>query len=62
MSTRTPTDYANVFGSPGTRVRMAGLLRTQWPLLIVVALAGYLLRAAAPVPRIGSTAVGVLFI
>jgi hypothetical protein len=62
MSTRTPTDYANVFGSPGTRVRMAGLLRTQWPLLIVVALAGYLLRAAAPVPRIGSTAAGVLFL
>ncbi len=56
-----PNPYARVFGSPGVRVRMAGLLRTQWPLLIVVALTGYLLRAAIPVPAIGSTLAGVLF-
>jgi hypothetical protein len=54
--------YARVVGSPGTRVRMAGLLRTQWPLLIVVALAGYLLRAAVPHPPIGSTLAGILFL
>jgi len=41
---------------------MAGLLRTQWPLLIVVALAGYLLRAALPHPPIGSTLAGLLFL
>jgi hypothetical protein len=62
MTTHTPTHYASVFGSPGTRVRMAGLLRTQWPLLIVVALAGYLLRAAAPTPAFSSTIAGVLFL
>ena len=54
--------YARVVGSPGSRVRMAGLMRTQWPLLIVVALAGYLLRAAFPYPSIGSTLAGVLFL
>ena len=48
----TPSQrYARIVGSPGVRVRMAGLLRTQWPLLIVVALAGYLLRAALPHPH-----------
>ncbi|MBT3194707.1 MAG: NERD domain-containing protein [Verrucomicrobia bacterium] len=57
-----PARYARVFGSPGTRVRMAGLLRTQWPLLIVVALTGYLLRAALPVPAMGSTLAGALFL
>jgi len=41
---------------------MAGLLRTQWPLLIAVALTGYLVRAALPIPRIGSTVAGILFL
>ncbi len=54
--------YAKVFGSPGTRVRMTGLLHTQWPLLIVVMLAGYLLRAALPNPAISTTIVGILFL
>ncbi len=58
----TGTGYARVVGSPGTRVRMAGLLRTQWPFLIVVALTGYLLRAALPHPRIGSTLAGLCFL
>ncbi len=59
----TPSQrYARIVGSPGVRVRMAGLLRTQWPLLIVVALAGYLLRAALPHPHIGSTMAGLLFL
>jgi len=54
--------FAKVFGSPGTRVRMTGLLRTQWPLLIVVALSGYLVRAALPVPPISRTIAGILFL
>jgi len=58
---RKAESYAEIFGSPGTRVRMAGLLRTQWPLLIVVALSGYLVRAALPVPPISSTIAGLLF-
>ena len=57
-----PGQYARVFGSAGTRVRMAGLLRALWPLLIVVALTGYLLRAAIPAPTIGSTLAGALFL
>ena len=57
-----PGQYASVFGSAGTRVRMAGLLQTLWPLLIAVALTGYLLRAAMPVPAIGSTLAGALFL
>jgi hypothetical protein len=57
-----PRQYARVFGSAGTRVRMAGLLRALWPLLIAVALTGYLLRAAIPVPTIGSTLAGTLFL
>jgi hypothetical protein len=58
----TPGQYASVFGSAGTRVRMAGLLQALWPLLIAVALTGYLLRAAIPVPTIGSTLAGALFL
>ena len=54
--------YAQIFGSPGTRVRMTGLLRTQWPLLIVVLLIGYLLRAALPYPKITTTIAGALFL
>jgi hypothetical protein len=57
-----PGQYASVFGSAGTRVRMAGLLQALWPLLIAVALTGYLLRAAIPVPTIGSTLAGTLFL
>lgn len=54
--------YAKVFGSPGIRVRIAGLLQTQWPLLIVVALIGYLIRAAHPQPEIPIHIVGILFL
>ncbi len=54
--------YATVYGSPGTRVRLAGLLRTQWPLLIGVALTGYLIRAALPQPPISIAIVGLLFL
>ena len=54
--------YANVFGSPGTRVRMIGLLRTQWPLLIIVMLIGYLLGVALPYPNNTTTVTGILFI
>jgi hypothetical protein len=62
QNSTSASDYAEVFGSPGTRVRMAGLLRTQWPLLVVVIIAGYLLRAALPWPPIGSSVAGALFL
>ena len=58
----SPSQYARIVGSPGTRVRMTGLLRTQWPLLIAVALTGYLLRTAIPQPPISSTLTGLLFL
>lgn len=56
------TADARVYGSPGTRVRIMGLLKTQWPLLLAVAMSGYLLRAALPWPPIGSTLAGLLFL
>lgn len=55
-------NYAQIFGSPGTRVRITGLLRTQWPLLVVVLLTGYLLRAALPYPEFSTTISGALFL
>ena len=54
--------HARVFGSPGERARLAGLVRATWPIFVVIAAGGYLVRAALPLPRLGSTAVGVLFL
>jgi hypothetical protein len=38
------------------------MLQTQWPLLIVVALTGYLVRAALPQPEITTNTAGILFL
>jgi hypothetical protein len=54
--------HAEIHGSPGARVRIVGLLRTQWPLLAVFGIAGYLLRAAIPHPPISKTLDGMLFL
>ena len=50
---------ARVFGSPGQSARTTGLIRTSWPLLLVVFLLGYLVRAAMPSPELTMSAVGV---
>jgi hypothetical protein len=54
--------HAMVFGSPGEKARLSGLIRTLWPLLFVVALAGYLIRAALPVPSLTVSAAGALLL
>lgn len=54
--------HARMYGSPGERARLLGLFRAAAPIIAVVGVAGYLVRAAAPVPRLGSTTVGVLFL
>lgn len=53
--------YARVFGSPGTRVRTMGILRSFWPMILVFIGLGYLIRAALPVPPLTPTATGLLF-
>jgi hypothetical protein len=54
--------HAVVYGSPGARIRIVGLLRTQWPLLAVFGIAGYLIRAAIPIPQMEESMVGTLFL
>lgn len=57
-----PSTYAQVEGSPGEGPRLIGLLRAFWPLMIIFALAGYLLRAAWPVPALHPAQTGFLFL
>jgi hypothetical protein len=57
MDTHT---HATIIGSPGEKARIAGLVRTMWPLLLCVAAAGYLLRAAFPLPALSRPAAGGL--
>jgi hypothetical protein len=54
--------YARVFGSPGEGARLAGLARVVWPVFAGTLLAGYLLRAALPVPPLSATLAGVLLL
>ena len=53
--------FARVYGSPGEAPRVLGLLRAFWPLLVICFFTGYLLRALAPIPELGLSAVGILF-
>ena len=55
-------EYARVSGSPGERPRFAGLVRVTWPLFLVLAATGYLVRAALPLPALAPAHVGVLFL
>ena len=48
----TKDSHARVWGSPGENARAAGLFRTLWPLFALVALTGYMLGAAAPLPGV----------
>lgn len=59
---RDAGSHAMVFGSPGEKARLSGLVRTLWPLLLVVGLAGYLIRAALPVPALTVSAAGALLL
>jgi hypothetical protein len=54
--------HARVFGSPGERPRLTGLVRTAWPLLAVAAAGGYLLRCVAPRPDITLPVAGFLLV
>ncbi|MBN1270017.1 MAG: NERD domain-containing protein [Kiritimatiellae bacterium] len=54
--------FARVQGSPGERPRLVGFARATWPLLIILAAAGYLLRAALPAPALSPTAIGFLLL
>lgn len=57
-----PGQYARVAGSPGETPRMIGLLRVLWPVFLIFAACGYLIRAAWPAPVLHPTAVGLLFL
>ncbi len=56
------TDRAKVHGSPGSRVRLLGLGRSLWPLILVFIALGYLIRAALPIPAISTSVTGLLFL
>jgi len=53
---------AHVHGSPGSRVRLLGLGRSLWPLVLVFIALGYLIRAAIPLPPLSTSATGLLFL
>ncbi len=61
-SSKSPPKFARVVGSPGARVRLLGLLRTLWPLALIMTAIGYLIRAALPAPALSPTATGLLFL
>ncbi len=58
----SPDQFARVAGSPGETPRFAGLLRVLWPFLLLTFAAGYLVRAAWPVPALGTTEIGAAFL
>ena len=43
-------------------MRLRGLIRIAWPLFCVIAAAGYLARAALPIPELSRTVTGFLFL
>jgi hypothetical protein len=59
---RVPDSFAKVEGSPGEKPRLVGFVRATWPLLLIMAAAGYLLRAALPVPGLTRTMIGFLLV
>ncbi len=54
--------FATVYGSAGQNPRTIGPLRVFWPLAPICLVAGYLLRAALPVPALSATQAGFLFL
>jgi len=59
---QTSSRFATVYGSAGENPRTLGPLRVFWPLAPICLVAGYLLRAALPVPALSATQVGFLFL
>lgn len=62
VSEKTNSRFATVYGSPGQGPRTLGPLRVFWPLAPICLAAGYLLRAALPVPALSATQAGFLFL
>ena len=54
--------FATVYGSPGQTPRTLGPLRVFWPLAPICLVAGYLLRAALPVPNLSAAQAGFLLL
>lgn len=54
--------YARMHGTPGARARVAGLARVLWPFVVAAAAAGFLLRAAFPLPAIERPTAGLLLV
>jgi hypothetical protein len=54
--------FATVYGSPGQNPRTLGPLRVFWPLAPICLAAGYLLRAALPVPALSAAQAGFLLL
>ncbi len=63
MHHTTPApQQARVHGSPGARLRGLGLIKSLWPLILIFAALGYLLRAAFPSPPLSRPVTGMLFL
>lgn len=62
MQVSTPKNHADVFGSPGARVRLFGLIRLVWPLFAITAACGYLLHSLLPCLTLSSTQTGIALI
>lgn len=58
----SPSDRANVWGSPGSRARAVGIMRVTWPILVLAALIGFTLGQALPIPGLSSTIAGVILL
>lgn len=61
-SSNRPEHFARVTGSPGESPRLAGLMRVIWPFFALALVAGYLVRAAWPVPPLNTTMIGAGFL
>ncbi|MBI9020355.1 MAG: NERD domain-containing protein [Verrucomicrobia bacterium] len=59
---KTSSRFADVYGSPGQGPRTLGPLRVFWPLAPICLAAGYLLRAALPVPSLSTAQAGFLLL
>jgi hypothetical protein len=56
-----PGTTATIYGSPGARPRGLGLLKSLWPISLILFAMGYLTRAAVPHPAIPQWGIAALF-
>ena len=54
--------FAKTFGTPGQSPRVLGPLRVFWPLAPICLIAGWLLHAALPFPKLSTSAAGIFLI